>query len=261
MKLYTESMSDWDAARYHRVSDPQRSWGLRVLDRLAPSPGERILDIGCGTGRLTTEISKRVPSVHLAAIDRSWNMLTEAKRNAEPRIAFVHADAVELPFMSGFDAVFSTATFHWVPDHPALFAEIHRVLRPGGRLVAQAGGGSNLARLYGRTAALADERDLAPYYKGWKDPWTFAGIDDTRDRLEQAGFTNVEVWLESTPTRLPDADAFAEFVTTVCLRYQLDRLPPEKRGPFVQRITRMAAGDEPSFTLDYWRLNMDARKH
>lgn len=253
-------MSDWDAAHYHRVSDPQREWGLRVLERLAPAPGERILDIGCGTGRLTAAVQAREPSAGLAAIDLSASMLAEARRHAPPSIHFARADAACLPFGERFDAVFSTATFHWVPDHARLFSEIHGVLRAGGRLVAQAGGGPNLARLYGRTAALARGTDLAPYFEGWRDPWTFAGIDDTRERLDAAGFTGIDVWLESTPTRLPDAAAFSEFVTTVCLRHQLDRLPPDRRVPYVEHLTELAAGDDPAFTLDYWRLNLDARK-
>lgn len=253
-------MSDWDAARYHRVSDPQRSWGLKVLERLAPSEGERILDIGCGTGRLTSDIHDRFPSVKLAAIDKSQSMLAEASRNYGAGIAFALADATRLPFEARFDAVFSTATFHWVPDHALLFAEIRRVLHPGGRLVSQAGGGPNLARLYHRTSALARERDLAPYFEGWKDPWTFAGVDETRDRLNRTGFINVHVWLEPAPTTLHDAAAFTDFVSTVCLRHQLDRLPVVRRGPFVRRITEMAAADDPAYTLDYWRLNIDARK-
>src|SRR5687768_16606375 len=101
-------MSDWDAARYHRVSDPQRSWGLRVLERLAPRPSERILDIGCGTGRLTAEILGQAPSARVTGMDRSASMLAEARRNLEPRITFVRAEATCLPFFSGgFDAVFS----------------------------------------------------------------------------------------------------------------------------------------------------------
>lgn len=253
-------MSDWDAARYHRLSDPQRSWGLRVLERLAPAPGEWILDIGCGTGRLTSEIQARAPSVHLTGVDRSRTMLAEARRASTEAIGFAQADAVWLPFETRFDAVFSTATFHWVQDHAVLFSEIYRVLVPGGRLVSQAGGGPNLSRLYQRTAALARKSDFAPWFEGWQDPWTFAGVDDSRVRLENAGLTEINVWLEPAPTTLPDAPAFAEFVTTVCLRHQLDRLPAEKRTPFVQHITSWAAGDEPPFTLDYWRLNIDARK-
>lgn len=258
--LYTESMSDWDAERYHRLSDPQRSWGLAVLERLAPVSGERILDIGCGTGRLTSELLARAPSACVTALDRSWTMLREARRAVSSAIGFVHGDALRLPFQPVFDAVFSTATFHWVPDHQTLFLEVHRVLRPGGRLVSQAGGGPNLSRLYERTAALAREREFALYFGGWTDPWTFAGVDDTAMRMKDAGFTDVEIWLESTPTTLPDPAAFSEFVTTVCLRHQLDRLPPRLRPLYVERLTELARADDPPLTLDYWRLNIDARK-
>ena len=255
-------MSDWDAEQYHRVSDPQRSWGLPVLDRLAPASGERILDIGCGTGRLTADLHARAGSARLIAADRSWTMARQARRHLPAAVAVVEADAAWLPFgREAFDAVFSTATFHWVSDHPRLFAEIHRVLRPRGRLVSQAGGGPNLERLYRRSAALASDVEFAAYFTGWCDPWTFAGVDDTRERLAQAGFTDINVWLESTPTPLPDAARYAEFVTTVCLRHQLNRLPEDKRAAYVRHLTEMAADDEPRFTLDYWRLNIDGRKN
>jgi trans-aconitate methyltransferase len=254
-------MSDWDAAEYHRLSDPQRSWGLRVLDRLAPAPGERILDVGCGTGRLTADLRAAVGQGRTAALDHSWAMVREARRHLPAPVGVAQADAAALPFASEtFDAVFSTATFHWVPDHPTLFAEIYRVLRPGGRLVSQAGGGPNLETLYTRTSALARDPEYAAYFGGWRDPWTFAGVDDTRARLVRAGFFDIEVWLESTPTSLRDADSYAAFVTTVCLRHQLHRLPDDKRKSYVARLTEMAADDEPRFTLDYWRLNIDARK-
>jgi trans-aconitate methyltransferase len=258
--LYTEFMPEWDAARYHRVSDPQLSWGLRVLDRLRPQPGERILDIGCGTGRLIGDLLARASAARVTGIDRSWPMIAEANGHFGGRAQFVQAEATRLPFPSAFAAVFSTATFHWVPDHARLFSEIHRVLEPGGRLVSQAGGGPNLSRLYDRTAALARTAEYAPYFAGWADPWTFAGVDDTIDRLERAGFSHVSVWLESAPTSFPDPGAYSEFVATVCLRYQLDRLPDEERQQYVARLTEMAADDEPRFTLDYWRLNIDARK-
>lgn len=258
--LYTESMSDWDAERYHRLSDPQRSWGATVLDRLAPRAGERILDLGCGTARLTTGLLTRAPSARVVALDRSWTMLAEARRSSPAVIRLVQADAAMLPFQSVFDAVFSTATFHWVPDHPTLFSEIHRVLRPGGRLVSQAGGGPNLARLYERAAVLRRESEFSRHFESWKDPWTFAGIDETRARMKKAGFTDVEIWLEPTPTTFPDAGAFREFVSTVCLRHHLDRLPSGVQPQFVAQLTELACADDPPLTLDYWRLNIDARR-
>jgi trans-aconitate 2-methyltransferase len=187
-------------------------------------------------------------------------MLAEARRRTLSGIGFVHADAVRLPFLAVFDAVFSTATFHWVRDHPTLFTEIHRVLRPGGRLVSQAGGGPNLAHLYDRSADIARDPQFAPYFDGWADPWTFAGVEETRMRMKDAGFTDIEVWLEETPTTFPDETAFADFISTVCLRHHLDRLPIDLRSTFVGGVVDLARTDDPPFALDYWRLNIDARK-
>lgn len=251
---------DWDAAHYHQVSDPQTAWGLKVLDRLAPRDGERILDVGCGTGRLTLAVLDRAPAAHVVATDRSPAMVREARKSFGGRIPVVQADGVHLPFHQAFDAVFSTATFHWIPDHAGLFTDIRRILEPGGRLVAQAGGGPNLARLYGRCDDLVADPAFAPCFADWTNPFHFAGVHETELRLRAAGFTEAAVWLESTPTAFDDGTAYRGFVTTVCLRHQLARLDGTGREQYLDRLVSLAADDDPPFTLDYWRLNIDARK-
>lgn len=256
--LYTESMSDWDARRYHRLSDPQLEWGRAVLDRLAPAAGERILDLGCGTGRLTSLIAATA-GTEVIGLDRSAAMLIEAGRGPTP-VRYVQADGAALPFINVFDAIFSAATFHWIPDHRRLFASIHAALVGRGRLVAQCGGGPNLKRLYDRARAMMGEPRYASYFADWSDPWRFYGIAETEERLAEAGFTGIEVTLVPAPTPLAGADEFAEFVECVCLRHQLDRLPRDERAGFVRRLTEYAADDELSYTLDYWRLNISARK-
>jgi trans-aconitate methyltransferase len=266
---------DWDAETYHRLSDPQVGWGRRVLVRLQPQTGERILDLGCGSGRLTGELAGQMWEGHVVGLDRSEAMLTEARAHlaehgcpAGPRpadargvsIHLVRGDGAHLPFSDCFDAIFSAATFHWIPDHEQLFASIYRALAPGGRLVAQAGGGPNLATLLDRAHRLMDSDRFKPWFNGWRDPWTFADVASTHARLERAGFTMIHVSLEAAPATLPDAGTFKDFLSCVCVRHHVARLPAEQRPAFLDALAEASASDAPPFTLDYWRLNLSARK-
>jgi len=255
-------MSDWNAARYHELSTPQQAWGRRVLGRIEAVGTERALDIGCGTGRLTAELARMLPRGEVVGVDRSVSMLEAAAawlRTAAPGTRLVLADAAALPFNRAFDVVFSTATFHWVRDHSALFRSIIVALKPGGRLVAQCGGGPNIALLHARAERLMRVRYL-PWFDGWRDPWYFADVESTRRRLSGVGFERIELSLEEAPTTFPSAREFAEFITTVCVRTHLARLPAIERRAFVEALTVDAAGDTPPFTLDYWRLNISASR-
>jgi len=180
-------------------------------------------------------------------------------RAEAPGTAVVLADAAALPFSRALDIVFSTATFHWVPDHRALFRSIIIALRPGGRLVAQCGGGANIALLHARAERLMRTR-YRPWFDGWRDPWYFADVESTREKLAASGFEEIDVSLEEAPTSFPTARDFADFITTVCVREHLARLPRADREAFVNELTVAAAGDSPPFTLDYWRLNIAARR-
>jgi trans-aconitate 2-methyltransferase len=274
LELNVTSGGDWDAERYHRLSDPQLGWGRRVLERLAAGPGERVLDLGCGTGRLTAELHAAIGGGLVVGVDRSAAMLREAAAqhfwhrgphaiDASPlpsRVYLVRADATHLPFADAFDAVLSTATFHWVLDHDLLFASIYRALAPGARLVAQCGGAGNLGRLLDRAGTLASRPPFAPYFTRWQDPWLFADVPTTIVRLDNAGFRAIDVYKESAPTTLPDRQTFREFLSTVCVRHHIAQLPANLSEAFLDALADAAQGDDPAFTLDYWRLNILARK-
>ena len=256
---------EWNAASYHKVSGPQTAWGQRVLARLEVRGDERVIDAGCGTGRLTGELMSRLPRGRLVAIDRSWNMLITARANLRPdfdnRVGFARVQLPHLPFAEWADLVFSTATFHWVHDHEALFANIYRALRAGGRLFAQCGGGPNLAHAHALAESVMQREPFAPFFENWPSVWEFSTPEATAARLRAAGFEDVETSLEAAPTTLADEANYREFVTTVIYNPHLARIPdPALRARFIDEITALAARDTPAFTLDYWRLNMQARR-
>jgi len=258
-------MTEWNAAAYHKVSGPQTGWGQKVLARLTVNGDERAIDAGCGSGRLTGELMERLPRGRLIATDRSWNMLITARANLRPvfggRVSFVQMSLPAMPFAEWADLVFSTATFHWIKDHQALFGNILRALRPGGRLMSQCGGGANLVRAHALAAQLMHAEPFARYFEDWPGPWEFASAEATAARLAAAGFVDIDTGIEPAPTTLATEADYREFVTTVIYHPHLERLPdPALKQAFLDRITELAAHDDPPFTLDYWRLNISARR-
>jgi trans-aconitate 2-methyltransferase len=247
---------DWDAQTYDRVSDPMFGWGLEVLDRLPLAGDETVLDAGCGSGRLTVELIERLPMGRVIAVDASPSMVELVRPRLRPQDRTILSDLVKLEVDSEADVVFSTATFHWVPDHPTLFRRLHAALRPGGRLAAQCGGSGNLTGFHGDgLASVAVREPFAPYFADWSGPWNFATPEETGRRLTDAGFADVRCWLEDRPVRPPDP---LPFIETVCLGHHLERLPPQLRRPFSQAVLDAAGGDD--LEVDYVRLNMSARK-
>jgi trans-aconitate 2-methyltransferase len=256
-------MTEWNAEKYHNISAPQQAWGRRVLERLPLAGNEHVLDLGCGTGRITAEIHSRLPDGYLVGADPSTAMVEAASMWLAEHArgtAVVQADGAALPFQRAFDAVFSGATFHWILDHAALFRSIITAMKPGGRLVAQCGGAGNLALLRGRADRLREDPRFAAFYDEWIEPWYYADVESTKRRLAAAGFQDIDVYLEDAPTPFADAEAYREFVATVCVRHHIAPLPPPERKMFLNELTIAAAADPQPFTLDYWRLNIAARR-
>ncbi len=243
---------EWDAQTYDEVSDPQFEWGMEVLERLELRGDEVAVDAGCGSGRVTEQLIERLPDGRVIAVDGSEAMVEKAKERLGDRAEYLVSDLVELELGEPVDLVFSTATFHWIPDHDRLFRQMRRVLRPGGRLTAQCGGKGNVATHTQAIAAVASDPEYAQHLARSKGLWNFASPEETEPRLDAAGFTGVSCWLQPKPVQ-PSRPL--EFISTVTLGPILDQLPEEKRRPFAEAV--LEASDQP-LVLDYVRLNIEA---
>lgn len=248
------SARDWDAATYDRISTPQQRWAAEQLDHLELAGDESVLDAGCGSGRVTLELCDRVPRGRVYAVDAAPDMVAHATATLAGRATVLHQDIAELSLPEPVDLIFSNATFHWVPDHDALFAALHRNLKPGGRLVAQCGGRGNIEPVRAAAERTMSHEPFAAHFAGWPWPWTYEAAEETAERLQHAGFTAIDTWLEDRPTPMEDGRGFLE---TVILVRHLDPLPSPLHAPFVDDVLGQLS--EP-LVLDYVRLNMRARR-
>jgi trans-aconitate 2-methyltransferase len=238
----------WDARTYDRSSEPQQAWAADVLARLQGlAPEATVLDVGCGTGRVTEKLLELVPRGRVLAIDASAEMVELARGRLGERAEVWCQDALELELDQPVDAIVSTAALHWVPEHDRLWVRLARALRPGGVLEIQCGGEGNIDGV--REVIDAVARDSAPELVDFS-PWVFASPAQTQPRLHDAGFTDIRCWLQERPTYPEDVDAF---VRTSILAAHLERLPAERREPFAAAV--LAGVRLP---LDYVRLNVSA---
>ncbi|MGH6654849.1 MAG: class I SAM-dependent methyltransferase [Actinocrinis sp.] len=243
---------DWDAATYDRISGPQQQWAAEQLDRLELAGDEVVLDAGCGSGRVTLELARRVPHGAVYAVDAAPSMVKHTQEALGDCGTAFCQDLVELALPEPVDVIFSNATFHWIADHDALFAALHRNLKPGGRLVAQCGGRGNIDEFRRAADEVAGTQQFAPYFTQWRGVWNYAGAEETAQRLERAGFADVKTWLQDRPTQLEDVRSF---VQTVCLVRHLDLVPAGLRDRFVDAVLDRC---EHPLVLAYVRLNMTA---
>jgi len=235
--------------------------GRGVLARLPLRGDELVLDAGCGSGRITEALLERLPRGRVIAVDVSASMVEAASRRLErfaasrakgARVELVLADLLELDVGEQFDAVLSTATFHWIADHDALFARLRAALRPGGRLIAQCGGEGNINVLRGRAQRVVEREPYVEHFRAWRPPWNYAGAEQTRERLLRAGFAEACCWLEDAPKR---PDQSREFLSGIVLGPHVQRLPTELRERFMDEVLDELGGE---VVVDYVRLNIDA---
>ena len=243
----------WDPASYAKNARFVSDLGLPVLELLAPKPGERILDLGCGDGVLTKKIADI--GCDVVAIDSSPAFIEAARKLG--LVAHV-VDAVALPYREEFDAVFSNAVLHWIKRADEMIAGVHRALRPGGRFVAECGGFGCVEKIRRALVEALDKRGIVGESRV---PWYFPTPGDYATRLERAGFRVDSIALIPRPTPLPgDVTGFLE---TFGLAF-LEGLSGPDRADYVQEVRTVLEPqlvDEAGvWVADYVRLRFAATK-
>lgn len=245
---------EWDAAAYHEVAGPQEDWGRSVLERLDLEGDEVVLDAGCGSGRVTQLLTELVPKGRVIGVDSSAQMIGFARERLGEQVELHHSDLLELDLDSPVDAIFSSATFHWIPEQEELYAKLGSLLRPGGRVEAQCGGIGNIAEFDRVVDAASGVEEFGPYLRGMRRPWTFARPSDTDSYLDRGGFTEHRCWLE--PSQAEPRDA-AAYVRAAVLPVHLAALPDDLGDAFIENVL---GGMPRPLVLDYVRLNISARR-
>lgn len=241
----------WDPKTYAANARFVAELGQPVVELLAPKPGERILDLGCGDGALTERLVALGCAV--VGVDASAEQIAAAKaRGLDARVT----DGQRLDFEAEFDAVFSNAALHWMREPDRVIAGVARALKPGGRFVGEMGGAGNIARIVEALTAALQRRRLAPEL-----PWYFPGAEEYRAKLMAGGFAVREIALFPRPTPLPgDIAGWLETFGAGSLA----RLPESERAAFVAELREALRPQlrqpDGSWTVDYVRLRFAAVK-
>jgi trans-aconitate methyltransferase len=192
-----QSSADWNANLYNAKHDFVWKFGADVVSLLAPRAGERILDLGCGTGHLTAQIAES--GAEVIGVDRSADMVAAAQA-AYPKLKFEVVDARKLNFHEKFDAIFSNATLHWIHEPELVLQGIYKALRPGGRFVAELGGKKNIRAMQDAFDATLVEIGVAKL--GEVQPWYYPSVSEYSTLAEKCGFEVRMITLFDRPTGL-----------------------------------------------------------
>ncbi len=250
--------NQWDAGVYDAKHAFVYEKAKVLVDLLKPMHGERILDLGCGTGVLTAEIASR--GADICGIDRSVEMIEQAKKHF-PTLRFEVADATQLKFDSEFDAVFSNAVLHWIPEAEKVAGAIARALKPGGRFVAEFGGKGNIQTLV--KAFHTAFATLGIKEPEGVSPWFYPSIGEYAALLERLGLEVQQATLFERPTVLEDGTSGMESWIRVFRQTYIEKLGEETAVRWireVERICRPKLFHDADWVLDYRRLRLVAVK-
>jgi len=236
---------EWNAGEYAKYSSAQKTWAAELLGKLNLKGNERVLDLGCGDGKVSAEIARLVPKGAVTGIDNSEDMIKLAKESYSDRnLTFGVMDAKEIIYNGQFDLVFSNAALHWVDDHRKVFEGIHRCLKPGGRFLIQTGGKGNAAAAYEIVNEMTLMSEWLPYLKDVQSPYNFLSEKDYEVLIPETGFKPVRIELLQKDMIHDGVEGFKGFIRTTWLPYTL-RIPEEKREQFISEAAGLFVRKHP----------------
>lgn len=234
MKSYT-----WNALDYAKSSSAQQLWARELIAKLNLQGNERVLDIGCGDGKVTAEIANLLPTGSVVGIDSSEAMLELAKThyptNIFPNLQFLHADARQLPFTQEFTVIFSNATLHWIQDHVSVLQGISNSLQSGGKVLLQMGGRGNATEIIRVIEKLTNSNRWCGYFADFQFPYGFYSPQEYQYWLKDVGLEPIRLELIPKDMTHQGAAELAGWIRTTWLPYT-QRLPEQMREDFVTEL-------------------------
>jgi trans-aconitate 2-methyltransferase len=258
----------WNAEDYARSSAGQQKWARELIAKLRLQGDERLLDLGCGDGKVTAELASNLPRGSVLGVDSSSEMISLAESLYPPaeyaNLRFQLADASALNFDNEFDVVFSNATLHWVLDHHPVLKGIARSLKPNGKVLLQMGGRGNAARVANAMDEVCSRPDWREEFVGFQFPYGFYGADEYEVWLKEASLIPIRVELIPKDMAHADRGAFEGWLRTTWLPY-IQRVAEHRRQEFVKQVVDSYLAANPpssdgSVHLPMVRLEVESKR-
>jgi trans-aconitate methyltransferase len=238
----------WNPADYAAHSASQQVWARELIAKLNLRGDERILDVGCGDGKVTAELSLEVSRGAVVGIDSSPDMVRFARETFGsgkfPNLNFRVMDARELELDGRFDLVFSNATLHWVDNHPAFLRGAAACLRRGGRLVVSCGGKGNAQDVFNALRPELRLQRWRKYFRRLEAPYFFYSPEEYLEWLPRYDFATADVQLASRDAVPEGRDGFAAWLRTTWLPYT-QRVPEDLRDEFITGVVDRYLAQHP----------------
>ncbi|MGH8620235.1 MAG: class I SAM-dependent methyltransferase [Burkholderiales bacterium] len=258
-------MTEWQANDYHRQSSLQQAMADEQLSRLTLEGGERILDVGCGDGKITAEIAARVPRGSVLGVDPSRDMIAFAAGHfgspVQANLRFEVADARRLPYRNEFDLVVSFNALHWVPEQDVALRSIRAALKPGGRaLLRQVSNGPRKSL----EDVIEEVRHLSRWsghFTGLRQPYVHFNPEDYRALAEQAGFQVVRLHVDDKAWDFKTREGFGAFARATFVEWT-QHLPESDRDAFITDVLdryQAVAADNPreASTFKFYQMEVE----
>jgi trans-aconitate methyltransferase len=256
---------DFDGEKYKKASAHQKEWGEKLIAELSLKGNEKILDLGCGDGKITTRLAELVPSGSVIGIDSSESMITTAEKDHKAEnLVFMQEDINDMRYENEFHVIFSNATLHWVKDHNKLMENVSRALKADGMLRFQFAGHDNCSHLYKVLEEVMSMDQYAGYFKEFEWPWYMPAVDEYEKLMEDFAFKEKKVWEENADRYFPDARAMTRWIDQPSLVPFLKWIHGEHKQAFrdlvVQRMIEMCRQKDGTCFETFRRINVFARK-
>jgi len=255
---------EFDGKKYEKASSHQKEWGEKLIEELALQGIERILDLGCGDGTLTVQLSRLVPKGKVVGIDASQGMIEAAQPKQGGNVRFLLMDINNLEFDQEFDVVFSNATLHWVSDHRRLFSNVQRALCSGGVVRFNFAGDGNCSSFFKVIRESMELSGFSRYFGDFVWPWYMPSVEEYRALVKDGGFHSAEVWGESADRFFPDTEALTKWIDQPSLVPFMTCVADRDKASFrefvVRRMIEETRQADGKCFETFRRINLFARK-
>ena len=238
----------WNAEDYAKNSSAQSQWAQELIAKLALLGGESVLDIGCGDGKISAQLSLSVKGGSVLGIDLSADMIRLAREQfpaqSYPNLSFRQMDATDIQPAGKFDVAFSNAVLHWIADHEAVLRGVHACLKSGGKILFQMGGQGNAGEVFDAIDEVIQHPEWRSHFQGFTPPYHFYGPEKYNEWLLKSGFRPVRTELMPKDMQHQGKEGLKGWLRTTWFPY-VNRLPSPLRNAFLDEVVEMYMATHP----------------